>query len=98
MEKKKKSTKYSGYNLKNLKSLTSQRAEVSRTQSHFRGRRKRHRKGELGGEGQEWERAHRGEEQNMIRYWGKLNRIEVLRASRNNENRQPQEVGGRGTL
>ena len=43
------------------------------------------------------ERGQGREGENMIRYWGR-NRTEYLRASRNNGNRQPDEVGGGGTL
>ena len=43
------------------------------------------------------ERGQGREGGNMIRYWG-WNRIESLRASRKNGNRQLWEVGGGGTL
>jgi hypothetical protein len=38
----------------------------------------------------------RGHDQVMR--WGEGNRTEVLRARRKNGNRQPQEVGGEGTI
>ena len=45
-----------------------------------------------------WEREQGGEEGNMIRYWGREQETEVLRASRKDGNRQPQEGEGGETL
>ena len=91
-------TEYPGYNSQNSRRLTSQRAQVRIPQSHLRRRRKQSQV--RGKEGPRWERGQGGEKGNMIRYsgWGGRNRTEALRLSRKNGNREPQEVGGGGTV